>query len=86
VATHVVDGGDVIIRSQGRSPVISPVSAGEVVLAYEAGAVDPRTLRGWSVTVTGSAALVGDVEEMARYDRVLPRWPGSGGDGRAYSA
>jgi len=82
VATHVVDGGEVIIRSQGRSPVISPVSAGEVVLAYEAGAVDPRTLRGWSVTVTGSAALVGDVEEMARYDRVLPRWPGSGGGGQ----
>ena len=34
------------------------------------------------VTVTGSAALVGDVEEMARYDRVLPRWPGSGGGGQ----
>ena len=81
VATHVVDGGVVMIRSRGRSPVISPVWAGEAVLAYEAGVVDPETLGGWSVTVTGSAALVCDGAEVARYDRVLPRWPGGGGGG-----
>ncbi len=82
VAAHVVDGGAVIIRSQGRSPVISPGGAGEAVVAYEAGAVDPETLGGWSVTVTGRAALVCDGEEVARYDRVLPRWPGGGGGGQ----
>ncbi len=82
VATHVVDGGAVIIRSQGRLAVISPGWAGEAVLAYEAGAVDPATLGGWSVTVTGSAVLVCDGAEVARYDGVLPRWPGGGGGGQ----
>ena len=82
VAAHVVDGGAVMIRSQGRSPVISPGSAGEAVVAYEAGVVDPETLGGWSVTVTGRAVLVCDGEEVARYDGVLPRWPGGGGGGQ----
>ncbi len=77
--SHVIDGGDMIIRSHGRPPVITPTRAGTVVLAYEADAIDPRTFAGWRVTVTGSAGLVRDPDEIAHYQSVLPPWPVSSG-------
>ena len=74
--------GCVIIRSQGRPPVISPGWAGEAVAACEAGAAHPEMLGGWSVTVTGRAARACDGRKVARYDRVPPRGPGGGGGGQ----
>jgi Pyridoxamine 5'-phosphate oxidase len=79
VVSHVVDRGDVVFRCHGQPPVIAP-GRGYVVLAYEADAVDPGTLTGWRVTVTGSAALVRRGNEVARLDGLLPSWP-AGADG-----
>jgi hypothetical protein len=79
VVSHVADRGDVVFRCHGQPPVIPP-GRGYVVLAYEADAVDPVTLTGWRVTVTGSAALVRRGGEVARLDGLLPPWP-AGEDG-----
>jgi hypothetical protein len=73
--SHLIDNGDVIIRSHGRPPVISPARAGTVVLAYEADAIDPETFSGWRVTVTGHAGLIRDPDDIARYHQALPAWP-----------
>lgn len=80
--SHMVDGGDIIIRSHGRPPVISPARAGTIVLAYEADVIDPRTFAGWRVTITGNASLLRDPGEIARYHSLLPRWPVSSGTGQ----
>ena len=80
--SHLIDHGDVIIRSHGRPPVISPAQAGIVVLAYEADAIDPDTFSGWRVTVTGNAALIRDADEVARYHQALPTWPIINGTGQ----
>jgi len=82
VVSHVIDRGDVIIRSHGRPPVISPTRAGNVVLAYEADVLDPKTFAGWRVTVTGNADPIRDPAEVARYHRALPPWPVSNGTGQ----
>lgn len=80
--SHLIDHGDVIIRSHGRPPVISPARAGTVILAYEADTIDPETFSGWRVTVTGHAGLIRDPDEIARYHRALPAWPISNSTGQ----
>jgi hypothetical protein len=82
LVSHVIDGGDIVIRSHGRPPVISPVCTGNVVLAYEADVIDAGTFTGWSVTVTGSAALIRDPGEIAHYQSLLPPWPVGNGSGQ----
>jgi hypothetical protein len=82
VVSHVIDGGDIIIRSHGRPPVVPPTVAGNVVLAYEADVIDPETFAGWRVTVTGNAGLIRDPGDVARYHRVLPLWPVAVGTGQ----
>jgi hypothetical protein len=82
LVSHVIDGGDIVFRSHGRPPVIAPAHSGNVVLAYEADVIDPRTFAGWRVTVTGSAGLVRDPGEAAHYRSVLPSWPAGNGAGQ----
>jgi hypothetical protein len=82
LVTHVIDHGDIVFRCHGRPPVIPPVRAGNVVLAYEADDIDPGTFAGWRVTVTGSAGLVRDPAEVAHYRSVLPPWPPGNGAGQ----
>ncbi len=82
LVSHVIDDGDIIIRSHGRPPVISPTVAGNVVVAYEADVIDSETFAGWRVTVTGNAGLIRDQDDVARYHRVLPPWPVSSGTGQ----
>jgi Pyridoxamine 5'-phosphate oxidase len=82
LVSHVIDGGDVVIRSHGQPPVISPVRAGNVVLAYEADVFDTRTFAGWRVTVTGSAGLIRDPDEIAYFQSVLVSWPVGNGIGQ----
>ncbi len=79
VASHVLDGGDIVARSHGHSPVVSPAYGAGVVVAYEADVIDPGTFCGWSVTVTGYAGLIRDPDEVIRWDRALPLWPAAGG-------
>lgn len=82
LVSHVIDRGDIVFRSHGRPPVIAPARSGNVVLAYEADVIDPRTFAGWRVTVTGSAGLVRDPGEAAHYRSVLPSWPAGNGAGQ----
>ncbi|MFC5145182.1 pyridoxamine 5'-phosphate oxidase family protein [Streptomyces aureoversilis] len=85
---HVVDGGDVVIRTHegaalaGLAARPEPAGAGShdpgpgqgVVVAYEADAIDPGTHLGWSVVVTGYCTLVTDPDELARYEALLEPW------------
>lgn len=70
---HVVCGGDVIIRTHLTSKVLSASRAATVV-AYEADNIDPIHHIGWSVVVTGTAALVSDAEQAAHYRTLLRPW------------
>ena len=47
-----------------------------MVVAYEAGNIDPDTHQGWSVVVTGTAHLVAGPGGVARYQRMLTLWAG----------
>ncbi|WP_320784109.1 pyridoxamine 5'-phosphate oxidase family protein [Streptomyces sp. CRN 30] len=74
---HVLDDGDVVIRTHEGSALTSHTrhAAGSgVVVAYEADAIDPVTHLGWSVVVTGYARLITDPREMARYRALLHPW------------
>jgi nitroimidazol reductase NimA-like FMN-containing flavoprotein (pyridoxamine 5'-phosphate oxidase superfamily) len=62
---HLVDGGDVILRTHLGS---------DTVVAYEADALDPGTRTGWSVVITGIARLVTDPDDRSRYHALLHPW------------
>jgi hypothetical protein len=51
-----------------------------VVVAYEADVIDPVEHLGWSVVVTGTARLIRDPAEVARYQQVLTPWVARGMD------
>ncbi|WP_329331856.1 pyridoxamine 5'-phosphate oxidase family protein [Streptomyces sp. NBC_00663] len=74
---HVVDGGDIVIRTHEGAALTSHTRQGDgegVVVAYEADVIDPDTHLGWSVVVTGYAHLVTDPRELARYRTLLRPW------------
>ena len=72
---HLVDGGRVIIRTRLTSAISAAVRSSEgVVVAYEADSVDPQTLTGWSVVVTGRAYTITDPDEIFRYEQLLDPW------------
>jgi hypothetical protein len=72
---HIMDGDDVIIRTNLGASVASAVSADSaVVVAYQADMIDPDTHTGWSVVVTGVARIVTDPQDNARYQRLLRPW------------
>jgi nitroimidazol reductase NimA-like FMN-containing flavoprotein (pyridoxamine 5'-phosphate oxidase superfamily) len=70
---HIVDNGNIIIRSSLGAGITGAAGDGMVV-AYEADAIDPDTRTGWSVVVTGKARLVQDPDDLARYQRILEPW------------
>jgi hypothetical protein len=73
--SHIVEDGNIIIRSHYGSPVISAASlARGVVVTYEAGDIDADAHLGWTVTVTGNAHLVDDLGESSRYQQELEPW------------
>ncbi|MBA9043875.1 MULTISPECIES: pyridoxamine 5'-phosphate oxidase family protein [Streptomyces] len=74
---HVRDGGDIVIRTHEAAALTSHARRGEdseVVVAYQADAIDPETRLGWSVVVTGYARLVTDPAELARLRELLHPW------------
>ncbi|MFF4569772.1 pyridoxamine 5'-phosphate oxidase family protein [Streptomyces sp. NPDC001410] len=74
---HVLDGGDIVIRTHEGSALTSqaqPADDNGVVVAYEADAIDPDTRLGWSVVVTGYARLVTDPGELVRIRALLEPW------------
>ena len=70
---HILDAQDVVIRSHLGASVVAAARLG-VVVAYEADTIDPTDHVGWSVIVTGTATLVIDPDEIARYQRLLRPW------------
>ncbi|MEU6665923.1 pyridoxamine 5'-phosphate oxidase family protein [Streptomyces sp. NPDC046727] len=74
---HILDGGDIVIRTHEGAALTSHARQGDtggVVVAYEADAIDPDTLLGWSVVVTGYAHLVTDPAELTRIRGLLEPW------------
>ncbi|MGW4561143.1 pyridoxamine 5'-phosphate oxidase family protein [Streptomyces sp. NPDC004561] len=74
---HVLDGGDIVIRTHEGPALTSHAEEAvdaDVVVAYEADAIDPDTHLGWSVVVTGYAHVVNDPTEMARIQTLLEPW------------
>ncbi|MFD7444872.1 pyridoxamine 5'-phosphate oxidase family protein [Streptomyces sp. NPDC059909] len=76
---HVLDDGDIVIRTHTGSALLHHALLSEVV-AYEADQLDPETRSGWSVVVTGTATRVSHPDELARYKRLLTPWVDSGTD------
>jgi nitroimidazol reductase NimA-like FMN-containing flavoprotein (pyridoxamine 5'-phosphate oxidase superfamily) len=70
---HLVDGGDVIIRTHLGSAVTGAARDG-VVVAYEADDIDPDSHRGWSVVAVGMARVVTDPDQVRHYERALRPW------------
>lgn len=72
---HLVDEGQIIIRTQLASALSTDVRAAEdVVVAYEADGIDPQNRTGWSVVITGLAHTVTDPELVLRYEQLLQPW------------
>jgi pyridoxamine 5'-phosphate oxidase-like protein len=75
---HILDEGDVIIRTSLTTPIGGAAEQSEPVVAYEADDIDADTRTGWSVVVTGVARLVRDPHDRARYAALF-----AGADDRA---
>lgn len=72
---HIVDGDDIVIRSHPGAAIVSAADqAAGVIVAYEGDDISPSTRTGWTVIVTGTARLVGDPADTARYAPVLKPW------------
>lgn len=65
---HLVDGGDVIMRTHTGAAVLRAV--GQVV-AYQADHVTAGPLLEWNVVVIGMAEVETDPETIARYELML---------------
>ncbi|WP_411149197.1 pyridoxamine 5'-phosphate oxidase family protein [Streptomyces sp. A30] len=63
--------GAVLLRSSAASELVRAVDG--AVVAFEADEVDAVTHSGWSVVVTGRAAVVTDPAEYERLSRMGPR-------------
>ena len=70
---HLVDDGQVIIRTHPGAAILTAAQRG-VVVAYEADVLDPEAHVGWSVVVTGVARPVRDPRAAADYRRRLRPW------------
>ena len=78
---HIIDAGDVIIRSRLTAKISLNVrSVPGVLVAYEADDIDPIRHVGWSVVVTGVARTVTDPQRLARCERLLHPWVNSAMD------
>ena len=65
---HVVDDGDVIIRTHSGAAVLQTV--GQVV-GYQADSVSDGNRFNWSVVVIGVVRVEEDAEAVTRYERLL---------------
>jgi uncharacterized protein len=72
----LVDGLIVLRTAAGTT---AARKASDTIVAFEADDLDPVTSSGWSVTVTGRAALVADPATIARY-LAVPLVPWASGE------
>ena len=80
---HVVDDGEIVIRTRrltGLATAVTAVTAvaeleaPDLVVAYEADLLDPVERIGWTVVVTGIAVPVVDPGRLARIAERLHPW------------
>lgn len=71
---HILDRGVVVIRDHGSDIAAVRTSGRALVIGYETDDMDSATRLGWSVTIIGSATLVEDPAEVARYRDTLHPW------------
>jgi nitroimidazol reductase NimA-like FMN-containing flavoprotein (pyridoxamine 5'-phosphate oxidase superfamily) len=65
--------GLILLRTAADTTVARKVD--NAIVAFEADELDPATSSGWSVTVTGRAAVIADPATIARYQKVpLEPW------------
>ncbi|MGW7296939.1 pyridoxamine 5'-phosphate oxidase family protein [Streptomyces sp. NPDC054829] len=67
----LADEGAVLLRTAVGSELVRAVDG--TVVAFEADQVDAATQSGWSVIVTGPAAVITDPAEIARLEHTGPR-------------
>ncbi len=78
---HALDGDFVVFRSRPGSKLDVAVTSGNV--AYEIDGYDDSTRTGWSVLVKGTAEVVYDRAETARYSHLgLHSWADREGSGQ----
>ena len=65
---HVIDDGDVVVRTQLDTTTFASDGA---VVAYEADVIDLKTRTGWGVSIAGVASLVEDPVEIERFEGML---------------
>ena len=65
---HAMDGQDVVFRTAHGSKLTAAEEQG--LVAFEADNYDEQTRSGWSVLVTGRAAVVYEEAEIQRLDRL----------------
>lgn len=73
---HIVDSGDIVIRSHRAAAITAVATRSGVVVAYEADMIDPTDQLGWSVIVTGRAYMVENPTDVARYQDLIHPWVG----------
>jgi nitroimidazol reductase NimA-like FMN-containing flavoprotein (pyridoxamine 5'-phosphate oxidase superfamily) len=71
---HVMDDGDIIIRTHLGAAITMAVDGHDTVVAYEADAIDPDDHLGWSVIIVGTARLIHDERDITKYRRLLRPW------------
>lgn len=62
----IIHQDEVVARTSYGSKLAA--AAHEVVMSFGVGDTDPSARTGWSVTVTGRARLIGDVDDLASLD------------------
>jgi nitroimidazol reductase NimA-like FMN-containing flavoprotein (pyridoxamine 5'-phosphate oxidase superfamily) len=70
---HVLDDGEVIIRTRLSAKLTIAVDPGTIV-AYEVDQIDPVQRLGWSVVVTGVARQITEPDRLSRYEQLLLPW------------
>ncbi|MGZ4596527.1 MAG: pyridoxamine 5'-phosphate oxidase family protein [Actinomycetes bacterium] len=70
--TYAVRGETILMRTAADTRLAE--AANGQVLAFEIDELDPLTRTGWSIVVTGVAALVTDPAERARVNGVVAPW------------
>jgi hypothetical protein len=71
---HLVDRNEVMVRTHPGAAIVAAGQTAGVVVAYEADEISVATRAGWTVIVTGTARVVQDARDAARYASVLQPW------------
>lgn len=71
---HLVDHGEIIIRTHLGGVISDAIGGTGVVVAYEADEIDARERLGWSVVATGYARPITDPDDVTRFEASLTPW------------